>query len=213
MVKKMDFVKIEYTGYDENGNVFDSTAGEIAKKLHGKEGPLLIVFGVDYMIRGMEEAILTMKKGEEREFSVTPDKGFGKRNASNMKVFSLSDFYKRNVEPYPGAIIQLETNAGVINGIVKSVNSGRVLMDFNHPLADQTVRYKLKILDIIEDSEGKLNELIKDLGIDGSLSLKDGKATITMKKGQPEADLKKVRLEIAVKSTLPEVKELEFKEE
>lgn len=213
MVKKGDFVKIEYTGYDQHGNVFDSTSGEIAKQLHGKEGPILIVFGLDHLVRGMQDALMEMKKGEEREFSVAPEKAFGRRSPANMRVFSMNDFRAKDVDPYPGAVIQIESDAGPLNGIVKSVNSGRVLMDFNHPLADQTMKYRLKVTDIIEGTENKLGELVKDLQIEGSFSLKDGKASVLMKKGQPESDLKRTRLTIAAKTTIPEIKEIEFKEE
>ena len=49
MIKEGDFIKIEYTGYDDKGQVFDSTSGEVAKAMHQKEGPMLIVFKkIDY---------------------------------------------------------------------------------------------------------------------------------------------------------------------
>ena len=56
-MNKGDFLKLEYTGYDDKGNVFDSTSGEIAKKLHNKEGTLLIVFGYDKLVVGLEEVL------------------------------------------------------------------------------------------------------------------------------------------------------------
>ncbi|MEM2948512.1 MAG: hypothetical protein QXG02_03205 [Candidatus Anstonellales archaeon] len=44
MVNKGDFVLMEFEGRDDKGNIFDSTKGEVAKKLRGKEKPMLIVF-------------------------------------------------------------------------------------------------------------------------------------------------------------------------
>ncbi len=211
MAKKGDFVKIEYTGYDENGNVFDSTRGEIAKQLHGKEGALLIVLGVDYMVKGLEDAIISMKKGEEKEIALAPENAFGTRDRRRLKIFPISEFYRNKLDPSPGSVIQMETEYGVLNGLVKSVNSGRVLVDFNHPLAEQNVKYRLKLAETIEDGNGKMRELMKDLSIEGSFFLEDGKATITMKKGQQEDELKKTRLTIAIKSTIPEVKNVEFR--
>lgn len=213
MVKKGDFVKIEYTGYDEKGNVFDSTEGKIARQLHEKEGPMLIVLGVDYLVGAMEEAILAMNKGEEKEVAAPPEKAFGHRDAKRMKIFPLNEFYSNELDPHPGAVIEMETEFGTLNGMVKSVNSGRVLVDFNHPLADQSVKYRLKLVDVIEDTEGKVGGLVKDLGVEGSLSLEGSKVLITMKKGQPEEDLKKTRLLIAIKTSIPEVKDVEFKAE
>ncbi len=213
MAKKGDFVKIEYTGYDEAGNVFDSTSGEIAKQLHGKEGAMLIVLGIDYLVQGMEDALFAMKKGEEREFTVLPEKAFGSRQKNRLKIFPIGEFYHNELDPYPGAVIQMETELGTLNGMVKSVNSGRVLVDFNHPLADQSVKYKLRLADLIEDASGKVNELVKDLGIEGTCTIAGNKATVVMKKGQPEEELKKTRLTVAVKGAITEIKDLEIKSE
>ncbi|MFA5077514.1 MAG: peptidylprolyl isomerase [Candidatus Micrarchaeia archaeon] len=212
MVKKGDFVRIEYTGYDDAGNVFDSTSGEIAKEIHGKEGSMLIVFGFDYIVPGMADAITAMKKGEQKEFTLSPEKAFGSRDPSRLKVFSLSEFHRKEIDPYPGAIIQLETEFGTLNGLVKSVNSGRVLMDFNHPLADKNIRYNLKLCDVFESPAEKVSELVKDLDIQGTASLLGEKAVVLMKKGQPDAQVKKTRLTVAVKSTIPEIKDLEINE-
>lgn len=209
-----DFVKIEYTGYDQSGNVFDSTQGKIAQQLHGKEGSMLIVLGTDYLVKGMEDALLGMKKGDEKEILLSPDKAFGSKDRRRVKVFSVEEFYRNKLDPYPGAVVQMETEMGSLNGIVKSVNSGRVTVDFNHPLADQQVKYKIKLIEVIEDSKAKIESLVSELGIEGgSVAFADGKAVITMKKGQADEELKKTRLAIAIKNTIKEVKGLDIKAE
>lgn len=211
MVKKGDFIKIEYTGYDSNGNVFDSTSGDIAKQLHGKEGSMLIVLGVDYLVQGMEDAVFSMKKGDESDITIPPEKAFGSRNRNRIKIFPILEFYQNELNPYPGSVVQMETEHGALNGMVKSVNSGRVLVDFNHPLADQTVRYKIKLVDIVEAIDAKISALMVDLGVAGTFVVEGGKATFTLNKGQADEDLKKTRLTIAVKSAIPEIKDVDFK--
>lgn len=211
MAKIGDFVKIEYAGYDESGKIFDSTQGDIAKQLHEKEGSMLIVLGVDYLVKGMEEAVLSMEKGEEREINLGPEKAFGKRRRDFLKVFSTEEFYRNKLDPQPGEIVRMETGDGPLNGLVKSVNSGRVLVDFNHPLADKNIRYKIKLVEAIGDVSGKVGALMKDLAIEGSFSLEGAKAIVTIRKGQPEEDLKKTRLLIAVKSAIQEIKDVEFR--
>ncbi|HNT61164.1 MAG TPA: FKBP-type peptidyl-prolyl cis-trans isomerase, partial [Candidatus Bilamarchaeaceae archaeon] len=79
MVSKGDLILLELEGKDAEGNVFDSTSGDIAKRLHGKEGPLLLSYGFDRIIPGLFEAIGKMGKGESREVSFGPDKAFGRR--------------------------------------------------------------------------------------------------------------------------------------
>lgn len=213
MVNKLDFIKIEYTGYDKNGNIFDSSQGEIAKQLHSKEGAMLIVFGVDRIVNGLEEAIGTMKIGEEIEILIPPEKAFGIKNKEFMEIIPITEFHKNGVNPVIGTIIELNTGTGKCKGLIKSVNSGRVFVDFNHPLAGQTVKYKLKLIDIVQNTKEKINELMKDLSMEGSLAIKEENALITIKKGQHELELKKKRLMLAIKDMIPEIKEVEFKEE
>ncbi len=211
MVKKGDFIIIEYTGYDENGNIFDSTSGEIAKQVHGKEGSLLIFFGVDSMVQGMENAITSMKNGEEIEFSLSPDKAFGVKDKNKINVLPLSEFDKNEFKLYSGLIVQMETKFGVLNGKVKTVNNGRVLIDFNHPLAGQNVKYKLKLVEVLDDVNGKINGLMAKLGVEGTFDVNGVKITISLNKGQTEEELKKARLTLAIKNMIPEIKEVEFK--
>lgn len=213
MVAKGNFIKIEYTGYNENGEIFDSTSGEIARQLHGKEGPMLVVFGTDYLVPAMEEAIFALEKEKECEIIAPPEKAFGHRDAKKMRVLSINEFYKNNLNPKPGEVIEIKNDYGNINGLVKSVNSGRVLVDLNHPLANQTIKYKIKLVDIAEDAGAKIAILIGNLNIEGSFSLEAGKAVITMKKEQPDEASKRKKLEFAIKTLISEIKEVEFKTE
>ena len=71
MLKNGEFVKIEYDAIDENGNLFDSTRGEIAKALHKKEGPLLVVVGKHRLIKGLDIAIRSMSRERKPNLNST----------------------------------------------------------------------------------------------------------------------------------------------
>ncbi len=119
MLKNGDFISVEYEGYDENGEVFDSTKGEIGKELHGKDGALLVIIGNHRFVPGLDEAIRTMNKGEEREVNIASEKAFGSRNKSLIKVMRLSDFKNSDVYPYPGLRIPIDTPNGKSFGLIK----------------------------------------------------------------------------------------------
>ena len=57
--------------------------------------------------------------------------------------------------PYPGMTIQLD------NSIAKvlSVSGGRVIVDFNNPLAGKEIKYKFKIIKKIENDEERINAM------------------------------------------------------
>ncbi len=211
MVKKGDFIIIEYTGYNEKGNIFDSTEGKIAKELHGKEGPMLLMFGYDYIIPGLAEELEKMKEGEEKEIEIPPEKAFGKRSRKLVKVFSPSDF-NNNVNLIPGAAIEIQTPEGItLKGVVKTITSGRVMIDFNHPLADHKVKYKIKLNKVITKKEEKIKTLMEDIGLKGDFEIKDEKITFNLENVK-DLKTKQARILMAINVAIPEIKKVDFKE-
>jgi len=65
-------VKVKYTGWLVNGEVFDST---------DKNGGQPIEFGVTQVIPGWTEALLSMQVGGKRKVIIPPQLGYGERGA------------------------------------------------------------------------------------------------------------------------------------
>ena len=213
MLNKGDFIKLEYTGYDDKGNVFDSTNGEIAKKLHNKEGTLLIVFGYDRLVVGLEEALANMKKGESKEVQLTPDKAFGARSKEMIRVLSENELLKNEIRPQVGLTLQLDTDQGPLFGTVKAISSGRVTIDFNHPLASKNLKYSVKLVDMVTDTEAKVSSLLEDMQLKGKSKLVDGKLELELiKSDDKDYENKKQYLSQLIKLIIPEIKEVEIKE-
>ena len=62
MIKKGDKLKVDYEGRFEDGEVFDSSS-------HGDHShPLEFTVGEGHVIKGFDDAVIGMKKGEEKEF-------------------------------------------------------------------------------------------------------------------------------------------------
>ncbi|MCK4634385.1 MAG: peptidylprolyl isomerase [Candidatus Aenigmarchaeota archaeon] len=157
-MKKGDFIKINYTGkIKETDKVFDTTEEEVAKK-EGlfkpdvKYGPTLIIVGHGKIVSGLDEEISKMKVGEKKIIEISPEMGFGKRDPNMLKLLSISEFKKQNIDPYPGMILNMDN----LSCRIISVNSGRVRVDFNHPLAGKTLIYDLEIKESIEKDVEKI---------------------------------------------------------
>ncbi|MDD2655815.1 MAG: peptidylprolyl isomerase [Candidatus ainarchaeum sp.] len=204
MVNKGDLILLGLEGRDGDGNVFDSTSGEVAKRLHGKEGPLLLSYGFDRIIPGLFEAIGKMGKGEEKSVSLGPDKAFGRRKKELVKIMSLAEFRKYRVNPEPGLTIHVDTDKGRTYGTVKSVSNGRVMVDFNHPFAGQQVDYKIMLVDVFEKQEDRVRAICEDSGVAEGWELKDGVLKLRFKelKGN-EDETRKALLLISLKSRVP----------
>ena len=62
-------VKVHYTGSLTDGTVFDSSVE--------RGVPFEFVVGVGQVIRGWDEALADMRKGEKRTLTIPPDLGYG----------------------------------------------------------------------------------------------------------------------------------------
>ena len=160
-MEKGDIVKVSYSGYVD-GKLFDTTDEELAKKegIYNpgmKYGPVTVIVGEGMLIPGLDEALLEMEVGEERELELPPEKAFGKRDPSKIKLVPLREFKKHGINPVVGMPVTINNQVGRI----VSVNGGRVLVDFNHQLAGKTVRYILKVEELVEKPEDIVRELLK----------------------------------------------------
>jgi len=144
-MQKNDFVRISYSGkVKETSQEFDS-------------GEVPVVIGAKFMLPGIDETLEQMQVGEKKTVEVAPEKGFGARDQKYIKLVPVSQFRKNNMDPYPGMIVSAD-NA---HGRVLSVNSGRVRVDFNHPLAGKVLVYDVEIKSKIEDAGEKIKSLVE----------------------------------------------------
>lgn len=144
-MQKNDFIRISFSGkIKETGQDFDG--GEIS-----------IVVGAKFVLPGLDETFEQMQVGEKKTIEVAPEKGFGQREQKYIRLVPVSQFRKNNMDPYPGMIVSADN----MHGRVLSVNSGRVRVDFNHPLAGKMLVYDLEIKSKIDDSKEKIMALVE----------------------------------------------------
>ncbi|MEM4756071.1 MAG: peptidylprolyl isomerase [Candidatus Woesearchaeota archaeon] len=158
MIQKGDFVAIQYTGkLHDTGEVFDTTYEKIAREAGiSKEqmqfGPVIICVGENQILGALDHALIGRKPGEYFKLHLSPEESFGKKNPKLIQLIAISKFTKHQIKPYPG----LRVNVDGMHGTVKSASGGRVIVDFNHPLAGKAVDYEVTVEKIIEDDEQKL---------------------------------------------------------
>lgn len=82
--EKGDFVLIDYIArVKETGEVFDTTKEDVAKKekLY-KEGelyePNLVVIGESWVLKALDESLLTFELSQTKPTEIPPEKAFGK---------------------------------------------------------------------------------------------------------------------------------------
>ncbi len=163
-MQKGDFVRINYIGRLESGEIFDLTDAETAKKEKifnpkARYGPAPIIVGAGFVIPGIEKALSEMKVGEKKAVVVKPEEGFGVRDPKLVRTVPQKVF--RN-PPEPGMVVDF----GEARGRVQSVSAGRVRIDFNHPLAGKALKYDLEVVQKIDGQEAQVKAVLEFFGAD-----------------------------------------------
>ena len=221
-LQKGDFILIDYVAkVKETNEVFDTTKEDISKKEHlHKEGelyePKLVVIGEGWVLKALDDDLTTMEVNKPQTVEIPADKGFGQRDPEKIKRVPIKQLYAKEINPVVGARIEYQGK----NATIRSIGAGRVLLDFNPPLAGRTLIYDVTVTSKLEDPQAKIGALIHrrvpvvDLE-KFKLALKDQKLTIDM----PEDTFYVEGIQIAkrgismdIQKFLPEMAETKFVE-
>ena len=163
-LKKQDFIEIEFTGKLKNGEVFDSNIREDLEKLHyGHDHPIetkpfVLCLGEQMFLQSIEEFLLGKDVGEY-EIELSPEKAFGARSPKMIMKIPSKVFKEQRVNPSPGEVFNFDGRLAKI----LTVSGGRIIADFNNPLAGKDVVYKLRVKRKVEDLNEKIKALISFL--------------------------------------------------
>ncbi|MEM3227763.1 MAG: peptidylprolyl isomerase [Candidatus Micrarchaeaceae archaeon] len=165
--KDGDFLEIEYSAWRALDNkLLYTTIKEKAQEAgiydeHATYGGTLVILGQNTVVKGLERELKNMSVGESKKFNLKPEDAFGERNENLVKVMALSDFRSQNINPTVGMRIDIDG----IPSTIKSVNSGRVVVDQNHPEAGMEIIYEVKVLKLINNDREKIEMLGKTYGV------------------------------------------------
>jgi FKBP-type peptidyl-prolyl cis-trans isomerase SlyD len=138
-------VSFEYTLKDDDGKVLDTSDGR---------DPLTYLHGSGNIIPGLEKALAGKSAGDSLELTVGPEEGYGRRDEAmirNIPVRKLSD-----KNPVAGRRYRAQLEEGVAIVVVQSIKGDYAVVDANHPLADKTLHFSIKITEVRAATEEEL---------------------------------------------------------
>ncbi|MCW4021339.1 MAG: peptidylprolyl isomerase [Candidatus Bathyarchaeota archaeon] len=160
--KKGDFILIDYVAsVSETGEIFDTTVEEVARKeaLY-KEGalyePSLVAVGEGWVLKALDESLPNLKLKKTEKIEIPPEKAFGNRDPEKIKLYPLRKLASQNVTPQVGMRLEVDGRLAT----VRTIGSGRVLLDFNPPLAGKTLVYEVTVQKKLRTSKAKITALI-----------------------------------------------------
>ncbi len=205
-----DFVRINYTGrVASTGAIFDTTSPDDAKRFGVFDPekvymPAIAAFGRGKLLKGVERALSTMRTGDLKEVTIQPQDAFGFRTKELVRVVPATAFRDNKIAPFPGLVVELDGNQAV----VKSVSSGRILVDFNHPLADEAVVYTLRLEHVFHETIEKVAALMEMHQIKTECEMVGDKLKVKFLETSDarEYQIKKILLLESIKFYIPEIK-------
>jgi FKBP-type peptidyl-prolyl cis-trans isomerase SlyD len=156
-------VSIGYAVYDAEG-----------ERVGTGEEPLEFVFGYAQLLPALEQAIEGMRVGESKAVSLRPEQAYGRRDPTAVVEVERDEFPPDVAQ---GDRFEAENEAGDLIVLrVVEVTDDAVVVDTNHPLADQTVRFELDVRSVRPATEAELQAAAERLesGENGSLQPEQG---------------------------------------
>jgi len=158
--QKNDFLEVEFIGRIKDGEVFDSNVAEELNKLNPNQQakPFIFPLGQDMFLKGIENFLIGKEVGSY-ELELSPKDAFGFRDPSMVQMIPMKIFIEHKINPIPGTILNFDNKLGK----VLTVSGGRVMIDFNGPLAGKDVIYSVKVLRKVENIDEKVKSLVEFL--------------------------------------------------
>ncbi len=129
-------VKIEYTLTVE-GEILDSSADE---------GPLEYLHGHENIVAGLELALTGKKVGDKISVTVEPAAGYGEYDDESVAFVDRMEI-PVGVPLEEGTEIVMEDDDGeAMSATITWVGPDEVKLDFNHPLAGETLHFEVEIV-------------------------------------------------------------------
>ncbi len=122
--------------------------------------PDLAIIGKQGFIDDKVNEMITggIKFFEEKIVQLDPIDAFGERVGNKIEKVSAKQFKKdMNEEPRPGATYKDKKGR---TGTVLRAAQGRLLVDFNHPLAGRKIEYKIKVVDLVDGFDNQVKALL-----------------------------------------------------
>jgi peptidylprolyl isomerase len=168
-LEKGSLVLVDYTArVKDNNDIFDTTREEEAKKTNfydptHKYEPRIVSIGESWVLKGLDEALSNANVGDKLNIEVPPEKGFGKRDDSKIRMIPQRKLGDKADEVGVGDEIEIDNR----RAIVRYIGSGRIQVDFNHRFAGKTLLYDANVLKKLDSDNEKVSALVKRrMGVD-----------------------------------------------
>lgn len=119
--------------------------------------PLEFIQGRGQIVPGLESKLYGMAIGEQKQVVVQPSDGYGEFDPQDF-TFVPRNAFPKDFEIEEGEDIQVQDpDTGQVKvAYISELQSGRVKLDFNHPLAGETLHFEVTVVGLREPTPEEL---------------------------------------------------------
>lgn len=151
LVTKNKVVTLTYVLKLDDGEIVDST---------NEQSPFAFIHGIGQTLEKFDANLVGKKPGDTFAFSLTAEEGYGIHREDYILELPIQNFMHEGKlvdEVKEGATLPMQDEQGnPLYGTVIGVTANSVSMDFNHPLAGETLHFSGKILQIRDAEPAEL---------------------------------------------------------
>ena len=132
-------VKVHYKGTLSDGTEFDNS------RLRGQT--LDFEVGTPGLIKGFNDAIIGMSKGETKTFSLAADEAYGQVVSEAFQNIPKEQFGDDFVFEVGGTVMG-QGPQGTFRAKIHEIQDESVVLDFNHPLAGEDLTFQVEVVEV-----------------------------------------------------------------
>ncbi|MCP9767188.1 peptidylprolyl isomerase [Lacihabitans sp. LS3-19] len=129
----------------------------------GEDQPMVYLAGHSGLPQDFEVKMAGLKVGDDFDFELGPQEGFGEFSDEDIADFPL-EMFKIEDGGIPEDLLEIgnfipftNDDGSKITGRVHEVEAETVRIDFNHPLAGKTLKFEGKVLEIREATQEEID--------------------------------------------------------
>ncbi len=144
-------VVLGYTLRDVDDEVLDTSAAQDGE-------PIVYIHGYGMLVPGLEKALSGLAVGDEREVVVPPEEGFGERDEELVLEIERSEVPRPEAVEVGDEFVAESPEGDEAVMRVIEVKGDAVVLDGNHPLAGQTLRYSVVVREVRPATEEEIEQ-------------------------------------------------------
>jgi FKBP-type peptidyl-prolyl cis-trans isomerase SlyD len=153
---------------------YDLNVGEEGEELElmeraTAEKPLEFIFGTNSMLPAFEKNLEGLDQGDNFQFTLSSEEAYGEYDENKIielpkNIFQVDGKIDEEILFEGNTVPMMDSEGNRLTGSIVSIGDDVVVMDFNHPLAGETMHFKGTVLNVRDASAEEIAALFSGGG-------------------------------------------------